>query len=72
MKVYSNDDIACAEFVRDIRLGRIMFDSIDTTNSSSKYRASLNSHNFVLVYFFMGYNYIAHGIFPKIGGSKVC
>ncbi len=33
VKVYSNDDIACAEFVRDIRLGRIMFDSIDTTNS---------------------------------------
>ncbi len=33
VKVYSNNDIACAEFVRDIRLGRIMFDSIDTTNS---------------------------------------
>ena len=33
IKKYSNDDITCANFVRDIRLNLLSFDSVDVTNS---------------------------------------
>ena len=33
VKSYSNDDIICANFVRDVRLGNLYFDTIDSTNS---------------------------------------
>ena len=33
IKKYSNDDITCANFVRDIRLNLLLFDSVDITNS---------------------------------------
>ena len=32
IKHYSEDELVCADFVRDIRLGRIVFDSVDTTS----------------------------------------
>ena len=30
---YSNDDLICANFVRDVRLGNLYFENIDSTNS---------------------------------------
>ncbi len=32
IKVYSNDDMVCADFIRDVRLGRISFNSREDTS----------------------------------------